>query len=404
MQDLATSSLLTTVISVIAFMSAVSWLLLAKPLAIYKRASYRFAIGNVFVFIGMFSSLYRSESIITAYWLLADISLFLGIFFYKKAIYKLFKLNNNRLFDHGILAAAAFILVVSLLFPVDYLHIAILFTLMNTAIFAMIVYVKYHALAKDLPNWGATAMVFPTFIIATILFLKGFTLWVIPDSAKMLFLRPQFDSVEILWVYLIMTILINVSAIGCALMKLIFKIKLLADHDQLTALFNRHAIQRELRKAFKQFSRDGEIFSVVIIDIDHFKNINDTHGHEAGDAALRWMANNIRQYLRETDSVSRYGGEEFLLLLPGCNVHTTYKIAEKIRTSVSEKPFTWKEVSVPMAVSIGIADVQQAGSIAELIRQADKALYEAKAAGRNQSQMAGYRSVSSLENDNHIFG
>jgi diguanylate cyclase (GGDEF)-like protein len=123
-----------------------------------------------------------------------------------------------------------------------------------------------------------------------------------------------------------------------------------------------------------------------MFDIDDFKNLNDTHGHTTGDAALRSVGEVLQHSLRTADFVGRYGGDEFLLVLPETSVHGTHQLAERIRTSVSSREFEFRGGALDLTVSGGVAGFPEAGVVTaeDLIDRADRALYRAKAAGRNR--------------------
>lgn len=158
-----------------------------------------------------------------------------------------------------------------------------------------------------------------------------------------------------------------------------------ASHDTLTGLWNRGQIHAQLDADLHQAGRTGRPLSVVMADIDHFKQVNDHHGHAAGDDVLREVARRIRSTLRTSDEVSRYGGEEFLLLLPDTPFPEARAIAERVRTAVAEPPIVTRNADLTVTVSLGVACTTDVGLARDaLIAAADQALYRAKAAGRNR--------------------
>lgn len=383
MNEFAASELLTTVITVFALVAATSWLLMAGPLAIFRHASFRYASANFFISFGMGYSLLRVESGHISLWLISDVALFFGVFLYKKAVYRQFKLPSNKMFDQAALTGIAFAVFISLVFTVDYIQVAIIITLICAATCAMTVYAMYHSLVLNISRFSSGLLALPVFILSSLLFTKSITLWLIPKSVQHLFLQEQVDSAPILWIYLIIFVLINIFAAGAALMLLIFKIKRLADHDQLTELLNRHAIFRELSRAHKLFLRDSVVFSVLLIDVDFFKRINDTMGHDAGDAAIKHISTLMLSELRETDRLARYGGEEFLALLTNCNIEQAKNVAEKLRLRIEQTPFQWNNETFELTISIGVSSIKHTEDVKQLVIQADKALYQAKQSGRN---------------------
>lgn len=160
----------------------------------------------------------------------------------------------------------------------------------------------------------------------------------------------------------------------------------LAESDPLTQILNRVGIMSELGRRFAEFERYGSIFSVLMIDIDHFKRINDRFGHLAGDQVLRRIANIVRSALREVDRVGRYGGEEFLVVLPGTGLDSAINTAERIRLAIEQIPVRIERERVQVTVSIGAASVEpvRPRSLEAMIEAADRAMYEAKRSGRNR--------------------
>ena len=128
----------------------------------------------------------------------------------------------------------------------------------------------------------------------------------------------------------------------------------------------------------------------LLLDIDHFKRINDTLGHPAGDAVLQQLADLLKRASRPEDLVFRYGGEEFAAVLPNANAQTAVQIAERIRGLVQKYHFLWQRRSIPLTVSIGVAILSSTGKDCQaLIEAADAALYQAKNGGRNRITVAG---------------
>ncbi len=159
----------------------------------------------------------------------------------------------------------------------------------------------------------------------------------------------------------------------------------LAIHDSLTGLWNRGMVLDQLGRELNRSRREGKALAVAIADLDHFKKVNDTFGHAAGDAVLREAAVRMRSAIRDCDFMGRYGGEEFLLVLPGCDEITGPMVAERVRSRVADDPVQAGEALLPVTTSIGLAFTQasRVGPDA-LVVAADEALYRAKAAGRNR--------------------
>ncbi len=158
----------------------------------------------------------------------------------------------------------------------------------------------------------------------------------------------------------------------------------LASADPLTGLLNRRAILRTLRDNITRASRYGEHLSVILLDIDNFKEVNDTQGHKAGDTALRKVAAILEKRLRHADSVGRYGGDEFLIVLPQTDLAGATRPAERIRQEIEKTKLRSKNRTNALTASLGVAEYKADEDNAALFDRVDRRLYCAKQNGRNQ--------------------
>ena len=154
--------------------------------------------------------------------------------------------------------------------------------------------------------------------------------------------------------------------------------------DELTGLANRREMQHRLGEEFSRYQRSGHHFSVVLIDLDLFKQVNDNFGHDAGDRVLQRFASLTRGVIRQTDIAARWGGEEFLLLLPDTMLLQALALAERLRSEVANAEFSHQGSVMPVSISAGVCSISKAGSVNELLKLTDIQLYNAKENGRNQ--------------------
>lgn len=166
----------------------------------------------------------------------------------------------------------------------------------------------------------------------------------------------------------------------------------LAMRDGLTGLYNRREMQRILKESVESFERHSKIASLILLDVDYFKSVNDTYGHQVGDDVLRWISRLVAELVRPEDKVARYGGEELAVILPDMGIESAVQLAELLRRSLAVQPFEFTQtvegvdntVLVPITISLGVAVLSQHTNTVEgLIDAADQALYEAKHYGRN---------------------
>jgi len=179
------------------------------------------------------------------------------------------------------------------------------------------------------------------------------------------------------------------------------KLKRLASTDTLTGLLNRRAGQDMLEQEFASVKRGKQTISLMMIDLDHFKKINDTHGHDAGDAVLKEIATRMKGGLRKYDSVIRWGGEEFMIICRHTKPEDATVIAHQVLQLVSSKPvFVNKNLTLDVTASIGAACSPKSGDTEphRLIAKADKALYQAKESGRNCAKVWSFDVAPVAEN------
>ncbi len=154
--------------------------------------------------------------------------------------------------------------------------------------------------------------------------------------------------------------------------------------DPLTGTFNRQTILERLNSEFERAKRLNDDLSVIMSDIDFFKRVNDSYGHLVGDSVLKHIGKILKKSIRKYDTVGRYGGEEFLIILPHTSIKVAKNIAERVRQSLKNEVFIIKNFSIPITMSFGISHISRASNSSLLLQQADQMLYEAKRRGRNK--------------------
>ena len=173
------------------------------------------------------------------------------------------------------------------------------------------------------------------------------------------------------------------------------ELKRLAEEDVLTGIANRRHFSVEAQRALEQARRHGEALSILMFDLDHFKHINDQHGHNVGDEVLREMAIRMQECLRVSDLPGRWGGEEFIALLPHTSVLTAHQVGERLRARLADQPVATSAGMLRVTLSSGGAQLQDGDTLESLVARADMALYRAKNGGRNRVEISLYGTMPS---------
>jgi len=202
--------------------------------------------------------------------------------------------------------------------------------------------------------------------------------------------QKESEILEKIYPILIKNALVNLVAITLTMLLVIFavtyfnkQLEKMASTDRLTGAINRQMFEYALKQAIVRYSRSPASFSVIFIDIDQFKKVNDGFGHLKGDQVLQRVAHIIQSSIRKADDFSRWGGEEFIVLAYDCNLQQGVKLAEKIRKVIKNEPWVYLPDHGPVTVSIGVSEVKVDDNEDSLLNRADKALYQAKEQGRD---------------------
>ncbi|WP_233079114.1 GGDEF domain-containing protein [Rheinheimera soli] len=244
-------------------------------------------------------------------------------------------------------------------------------------------------LGQDVLFWIYPLMVFIFFLVAPIKALLLLLLMVsaivsLHFSEQSSIFNSGFQLLAFITTTLITSIFAYIFAYRTHLQRQ--ELRHLATTDPLTGAATRHSLTDELTAAIEQYQQKSSVSGLMLLDLDHFKRINDNFGHQSGDQILSQLVPLLKQMIRQQDSVFRYGGEEFVLLIKEIQLADLHRLAEKIRHAV------WHQLALPdgsaLTTSIGIATVQQATDWENWLQQADVALYQAKHQGRNQVVIA----------------
>ncbi|MCO5399467.1 GGDEF domain-containing protein [Ralstonia soli] len=198
----------------------------------------------------------------------------------------------------------------------------------------------------------------------------------------------HLSFVPYLWGFMVFLVIANMSAIGVVVGRLVNRLRGLAANDYLTGGLNRRVIAERLGGHLANLQRHRVRLSCTLFDLDHFKQINDRYGHDVGDAALTHVASVVRSCIRETDEFGRYGGEEFVILMPNTTIATAEQVAERIRLALEGSPLRHGDINIGLTASFGVTDALAGESQESILRRVDVLMYEAKQAGRNRVRLA----------------
>jgi diguanylate cyclase (GGDEF)-like protein len=240
-----------------------------------------------------------------------------------------------------------------------------------------------HALRAEFGRAAYRAIVIPGLIIAALLMLLALR-QALAFAAPQEMHRDTGANVGLMITYLVGSALFNFGFMVMLTQRLVVRLRRASRRDALTGLYNRGAIDGALRHQGDLAARSGEPFAVLLIDVDHFKRINDNHGHAVGDRVLAHVASVIESQARQADSVGRYGGEEFLIVAPQSDLDGALQAAERLRRTMEAEPIHARGQDLRVTLSIGVAARREGDSVESLVMRADKGLHKAKAAGRNR--------------------
>lgn len=382
------AELLITFIWLLAVVAGIAWGFMTRPLRIAPKASVRFFLANMCLGLGVYLLAFQVEEISFLNWWLADIAMLSSFMLIGWGIQQLFKQASSVKRDSLLLGFSSLLLLIAQVQQWQSSLIGVLFSLTATVFLYAASYTYFRSIQKYFGSAAACLMSAPLYVISAIFFARSLILlW--PETQTDAFVATHTaEAIPLLWCYIILTLAINIVMIGGALARLVAKIRQFAERDQLTGLWNRRAVLKKLQDLHEQWLKQQQSYSLILLDLDHFKQINDSLGHDAGDAALRRCATTLSAVVRPQDWVSRYGGEEFLLVFPNVGADELPVIAEKIRTTLSTCQLIWQNQLIELSASLGYVTVYPGAKAEHLLTLADHAMYKAKAEGRNKACLA----------------
>lgn len=361
----------------------IAWAIYAGVFRIAPKASWRFAFANLLTIIGILLYTQRTTEVNYLYWFCADMTILLGFAFMRWGCQYLFKQPVSYLFDLVALATCGLLMLLvppSLSYAV---YLVILMSITAAVLLSLTGIDNVKAAIKHLSIYYAALINVPFFLMASLFLIRALALFIYPEKLANLSAGDKLNSPLVMWSYIILLLISNLVLYGNALTRLVFKVASLANKDQLTGLWNRHALLKKLEEVDALWQRNGLAYSILVLDLDHFKQINDTYGHLAGDLIIKNTAKVLQKSLRKIDFICRYGGEEFLIILPLTSDKDALVVAQKIQTKINNSSILWQKNTVSVSLSIGYVTSKPHLSVEQLLQLADDAMYIAKNNGRN---------------------
>lgn len=384
-------NVLMAALSVQLALYGAAWLVIASGFRLYPKVSGRWAAGWMLSALGTALLAVRPTVLLPVLDLLVNLSIICSFLLLRRGLTLFLRSPWSY---RGVALALAFVVLIELLgfLPGDTL---VLRTWTFTLAAALTLAPLLHDLLRVLPRnyrapWSIVAMTALPVALAILAFVARATAITYSEVTGVVALDvgSTFDIVVALG-FLVILGMFNFSFINLVLGSLIRRLEDLAATDQLTGLNNRRVAMQRLDEEHARFLRSGQRYALIMMDLDHFKSINDRYGHGGGDAVLREVARRLLQDVRSTDTLARVGGEEFLLLLPMNDLDGALVHAGRIRKHVAASPVHTPVAEVAVTVSLGVAEVLASDAGAHsVVSRADAALYRAKAAGRNRVEAA----------------
>lgn len=381
--------LLLLVICLLNLVSALAWLFSAYGMRVCFRASRYFSLANCLSLIAVFLLIYREFPASFWTWSLSDALLLSGFFWFYLGLRTLFRQPPLPRWPLLSFVAAILLLWCSQLILDSEKMAAVIFSSISLTLLSACTLATYRPMRLMYSVRTAAFVCFPLAMMSLFFLLR--LVLVLADSPLIVY-NMNMTSVQALpqlGFLLVFSLLMNINAFGCALGRLILRIRDLADRDALTRVWNRRVILELLRQHESRYQLQGIPFGLLVCDLDHFKQINDRYGHQAGDEALLHAIRCFEQVLRDSDIIGRLGGEEFVIILSNTAPAGVHSAAERFRQNLSGQQLqfsalTDKLASQTITVSIGYGSICDFTDANALLVAADQAMYRAKENGRNQ--------------------
>ena len=382
MNDTATVLLL---IALQQGLCAMGWFVAGRWLGLTPRVAMQWAASALASAVGLGLILQRGTWPPVLTWLVANLLILLAFVLIRRGVQVFLRIRVTDAEHAGLLAIDAALLLAGLFaqnptFAVICASLPIAWTLLRAAV------ESHRRLAADDALSAARSVALPLGLLGLTFALRAAVGLLVPELAARPLHEPNAFNTAVAMAFMMGGLILNMVLALLVVARMVRRLRQRSLRDALTGLLNRRALPPLLRRQVGRLRRYGETYAVLMVDVDHFKHINDSFGHAVGDAALVDLARLMREAARDVDHIVRMGGEEFCLLLPHTDLDGALRLGRRLREVVCGAE---ANACVPMTVSVGVAVAQSADEPADaVIARADAALYRAKAAGRDQVVLA----------------
>lgn len=366
-------------------LATTTWWVAGVWLGLSRRAAVHWAIASLANGVAMSLLPLHQLFGITSYILVVNVLVVVGLISMRRGLQSFLRLNHTDV-SHAALAASMVVFNLAICLPLGWTRLG---ESVSTAVVALLLWrtamENHRPLAQEFGKGLARSHSSLLGVAGATFALTSLKLaWPLMAAWWQGFPTDQ-TMFGFLFSHLVMSIMVSFLLGYMVIMRLVRKLQHLSHHDSLTGLLNRRAIEYLLNREMQRLQRFDEHFSVLSVDIDHFKRINDRLGHAAGDAVLCAVAQTLQAHAREVDRVARFGGEEFCVLLPHTLHEGAVLAAERLREAINLVSIPWNDEVISVTISTGLATADNPDeSLDGLLKRADDALYRAKAEGRNR--------------------
>ena len=378
----AVSVTLLLLLALFALLGVVVWLVIGIGLRISVAAAVRFALSNLLLAAGVVLVAQRTGE--ASYWFypVGDMLTLLAISLFRGGLQILLQQRLTWAESAALLFGAGLAYATVPPGPESTLFHGVLFSLVSLYLAVRTLQSCYRGLHEEFGSLSTLIIALPFVLTAVAMAGRLLQFAIDPSVAKVSMQMTGGQVAPLLWTFIGLLLLLNVSLMGIAVGRLLINVRLLSERDVLTGLWNRRAMEHRIRKERARLNRGGQPYSLVIADLDYFKRLNDELGHAAGDAGLQHASTVLGRNMRTLDVLGRFGGEEFLVLMPMTGRIGATDAARRLQEALASTAFVWSGVERALTASFGVAEAEPAGDD-ETFRAADAALYRAKESGRN---------------------